>query len=76
MSKKPDFFAAANAAADGAPLKTKAPTDTKNSKVKTVRIPNEITDRFTALKAKGKTSLDYTAYIVEALREKLERDEN
>lgn len=42
------------------------------------RIPNlpcSFEDRYKAIKTKGGTSLMFTAYILEALREKLERDE-
>lgn len=52
---------------------------TTGPKVKQKRIPNlpcSYEDRYKALKDKGGTSLMFTAYILEALREKLERDEH
>lgn len=37
-------------------------------------VPTTYFEKHQELKAGGKTSLDFTAYIIEAIREKLERD--
>ncbi|PSW53052.1 hypothetical protein [Photobacterium leiognathi] len=39
-------------------------------------VPVAYFDRHDALKETGQTSLDFTSYIIEAIREKLDRDEN
>lgn len=40
------------------------------------RVPVAAQEKHAALKAQGKTSLTFSAYIIEALLEKLERDLN
>lgn len=48
------------------------PAKTKSKSLRAV--PASFFDKHAELKAAGKTSLDFSAYIIEALREKLERD--
>lgn len=85
MSKrnKADIYATTAAAAgNNAPLQTKAvepkpdviaaPKATRSKTLKAV--PAVYFDAHAQLKTDNRTSLDFTAYIQEALREKLERD--
>ncbi|EMK1731230.1 chaperonin [Salmonella enterica] len=56
----------------GAPLKT-APTS--RTRAKSIRaMPVEYFDLHEQLRMSRKTSLDFSTYIIEAVREKLERD--
>lgn len=49
--------------------------DVPTTKAKHLKaVPTSYFDKHAALKKEGKTSLDFTAYIIEAVREKLERD--
>ena len=48
------------------------PIETKAKHLK--NIPMSYFNDYKKLKATGKSSLDFSAYIIEALREKLERD--
>lgn len=52
-------------------------TEKPRTKAKEIRnMPLDFFARHGALKNEGKTTLLFTAYIIEAVREKLERDEN
>ncbi|KYN82225.1 hypothetical protein ATY36_13640 [Vibrio cidicii] len=54
---------------------TPAAQEPAKTKSKSLRaVPANFFDKHAELKAAGKTSLDFSAYIIEALREKLERD--
>ncbi|EPP5712231.1 hypothetical protein ACUT54_003306 [Vibrio cholerae] len=55
-----------------APLKETTDTKTKPKHLKSV--PVAYFQKHEELKTNGGTSLDFTSYIIEALREKLERD--
>lgn len=53
-----------------------AAIDKPKTKAKEIRnMPVDFFNRHAALKSEGKTTLLFTAYIIEAVREKLERDE-
>lgn len=57
-----------------AALKENTSQDT-STKSKSLRaVPSAYFTKHAELKTDGKTSLDFTAYIIEAIREKLERD--
>ncbi|HDS4345616.1 TPA: hypothetical protein QH074_004305 [Enterobacter hormaechei subsp. steigerwaltii] len=72
MSKKPNFFDAAKAG-DAAALKTN--TTGKTTKQKLITLPIAYFEHYETLKREGKTSqLEFTRYILDAVREKLERD--
>lgn len=61
----------------GAALSESKQTDVKAT-VRAKNIPNmplDFFERHAALKADRKTTMVFTAYIIEAVREKLERDE-
>ncbi|HFV9214666.1 TPA: chaperonin [Enterobacter roggenkampii] len=77
MSKrdKADIYAkTAAAAGNNAPLQTKT-AEPKANRSKTLKsVPSVYFNVHAQLKADNKTSLDFSAYILEALREKLERD--
>lgn len=68
---KNDLFAAASAASKQAPLKTAGAT-TGETRRKNLNLPVEFFNRFEALKKSGKTTLDFSAFIAEATREKFE----
>ncbi|EPW7384759.1 TPA: hypothetical protein ACMD15_003419 [Vibrio cholerae] len=55
-----------------APLKETTDNKTKPKHLKAV--PATYFKKHEELKTNGRTSLDFTSYIIEALREKLERD--
>lgn len=80
MSKAPvDIFAAAQGVGNGAPLKT-AKTSKSNEgaamRSKLLRsVPADFFDRHEALRKAGLTTLDFSSFIVEAIREKLEQNE-
>ncbi|HGA8480930.1 TPA: chaperonin [Salmonella enterica subsp. enterica serovar Virchow] len=80
MSKAPvDIFEAAQGVGTGAPLKT-AKTKGGDSSVpvrsKLLRtLPVDFFDRHEALRKAGLTTLDFSSFIVEAIREKLEQNE-
>lgn len=79
-----DIFAAAQGVGNGAPLKTaKAKAnETINRnyiavRAKSIRnMPVDFFERHEALLRAGATTLDFSAFIVEAVREKLEATEN
>lgn len=74
MSKEIDVYQTLNKVTKGAALK--ADTGAK-SKAKTLRaVPADYFDRFDTLKQDGKVSGSLSAYIIEALREKLLNDES
>ncbi|MNG88058.1 hypothetical protein D3C79_468810 [compost metagenome] len=53
-----------------------AAIDKPKTKAKEIRnMPVDFFNRHAVLKSEGKTTLLFTAYIIEAVREKLERDE-
>ncbi|MNH76141.1 hypothetical protein D3C73_284040 [compost metagenome] len=64
---------------EGATLKEAAKIEVAEkpkTKAKEIRnMPVDFFNRHAALKSEGKTTLLFTAYIIEAVREKLERDE-
>lgn len=61
----------------GAALKEKSSTGVIEKKPKYLKdLPLSYFDDHKELKASGKTSLNFSAYIYEAVREKLERDKN
>lgn len=68
-----DIFDRAKQASQAAPLKTTAATGA--TRRKNLNVPAEFFDRFEALKASGKTTLDFSAFILEATREKFEAAE-
>ncbi|BET44317.1 hypothetical protein ACH54D_20600 [Atlantibacter hermannii] len=71
MSK--DIFNIAQGASGAAPLKT-ANANNGDRRKKLLQVPELYCEKFDALKASGKTPLLFSAYMIEALREKLERD--
>lgn len=73
--KRADLFDLATAAvADDAPLQTKEKSDSA-TKAKLIKaMPTEFFDAHGKLKTKCKTAMDFSAYIIEAVREKLKRD--
>lgn len=80
MSRKKVDMTKLGGAGSGAGLIEREQTSVEQASVKTKdkllrAIPVSFEDRHKALKAAGATSLVYGHYIVEALREKLERDE-
>lgn len=81
MSKKPakDIFAVAGevatSGAASAPLVTKSTAPKPTTRPKLVKpMPVAFYDAHATLKAEGKTAMDFSAYIIEAVREKLKRD--
>ncbi|GEK08905.1 hypothetical protein [Pseudoalteromonas peptidolytica] len=61
---------------DGAQVqeaKTQVSSSTKSKLIN--KLPTALEERYEALKAQGKTTLNFSHYIVEALREKLDREE-
>lgn len=84
MSKpKVDIFAAAQGVGDSAPLKTAkakaGETVARNDvivRAKNIRnMPADFFERHESLRKAGLTTLDFSAFIVEAVREKLEQNE-
>lgn len=77
MSKAPiDIFEAAQGVGKGAPLKTATADRSVAVRSKLLRtIPADFFDRHEALRGAGVTTLDFSAFIVEAIREKLEATE-
>lgn len=68
-----DIFQMAMNTGNNAPLQTaKKPTGTRAKSIRA--IPAEYFEMHDQLKKNRKTSLDLSAYMIEALREKLERD--
>lgn len=81
MSKsKPDLFGTALSASRSAPLQTNdvATSASKASNIerksKNVMLPVAYFETHAGLRTSGKTNLNFTAYILEAVREKLERE--
>lgn len=71
-----NLFDAARNAGKAAPLQTSAETKTTGAtRRKNLNLPVEFFDRFDAMKANGKTTLDFSAFIMEAIREKFEAQE-
>lgn len=61
----------------GAALKESMASDPNEKKAKHLKdMPRSYFDDHEELKKTGKTSLNFSAYIYEAVREKLERDKN
>lgn len=77
MSKAPvDIFAAAQGVGNGAPLKTAKSNEGATMRSKLLRsVPADFFDRHEALRKAGLTTLDFSSFIVEAIREKLEQNE-
>lgn len=77
MSKPPvDIFAAAQGVGNGAPLKTAKSSEGVTMRPKLLRnLPADFFDRHEALRKAGLTTLDFSSFIVEAIREKLEQNE-
>lgn len=73
MRKQVDMSKLRGAGSSATLIEREAASTTKKSKV--ISFPVTFEERHKALKAVGATSLLYSQYIVEALREKLERDE-
>ncbi|MJS61881.1 hypothetical protein DOC35_19560 [Salmonella enterica subsp. enterica] len=72
MSKAPvDIFTAAQGVGDGAPLKTAERSGAVKSKLLR-NLPIEFFERYEAARKAGATTLGFSAFIVEAMREKLE----
>lgn len=71
MSTK-NLFDAARSAGKGAPLQTNEGKASGATRRKNLNVPVEFFDRFDAMKASGKTTLDFSAFILEAMREKFE----
>lgn len=75
MAGKKDFSALTASVGHTANLKeTKGVSDGVKQKL-IHRMPVAYETRFKMLKAEGKTSLLFSAFILEAIREKLEREE-
>lgn len=71
-----NLFDAARNAGKAAPLQTTADGRTSGlTRRKNLNLPVEFFDRFDALKSNGKTTLDFSAFIMEAIREKFESQE-
>jgi hypothetical protein len=76
MAAKKDFSALTSSVGQTANLKeNKGAVDGVKQKL-IHRMPVAYEERFKALKQDGKTSLLFSAFILEAIREKLERDES
>lgn len=74
MSNKKNLLATMAKTDTGAPLvETKQATSKKMKKTLNA-LPESYFEAHKAAKSKGKTGLDFSAYIYEALREKLAKD--
>lgn len=69
-----NLFDAARTAGKSAPLQTaeEGKALTGATRRKNLNLPVEFFDRFDKMKANGKTTLDFSAFIMEAIREKFE----
>ena len=72
MNKNMDWDKLGKVGGNAALTENKGQPTTKAKHLKAV--PATYFEKHQALKTAGKTSLDFTAYIIEAIREKLERD--
>lgn len=71
-----NLFDAARDASKSAPLQTTGEVKaTGATRRKNLNLPVEFFDRFDAMKANGKTTLDFSAFIMEAIREKFDAQE-
>ena len=77
MSKQPkrNLYEVAGKIGDDAPLRSNLNKPTEGFKAKSLRsVPVAFFEAHEKLRSEGKTSLDMSSYIVEALREKLKLD--
>jgi len=77
MSKPPkrNLYEVANKVGSDAPLKSTATSASDGYKAKSLRsVPIAFFEAHEKLRKEGKTTLDMSSYIVEALREKLTAD--
>lgn len=60
----------------GAKMQESKPQASSTTKSKLInKLPTALEERYETIKAQGKTTLNFTQYILEALREKLDREE-
>ncbi len=77
MSKLPkrNLYDVANKVGNDAPLKSTASSTAEGYKAKSLRsVPIAFFEAHERLRKEGKTTLDMSSYIIEALREKLKTD--
>lgn len=78
MSKLPkkNLYEVASKVGNDAPLRSNVRTTNEGYKAKSLRaVPINFFEAHEKLRGEGKTTLDMSSYILEALREKLERDD-
>ncbi|PHM37584.1 chaperonin [Xenorhabdus mauleonii] len=78
MKNKREMFNRIKAASNTAPLQENEKLETRSNvkakRSKNIPIPIELDEAYKKVKANGNTTLLFTAYITEALREKLDKD--
>lgn len=76
MKNKKSIYDVASALGEDAPLQvTKTQSEVRQVKTKTLKaIPLAYFDAHQKLRSENKTGLDFSNYIIEAIREKLEKD--